>query len=128
VQLLSHVVFPTLPKPDPAILRPILISGALAGFGLLGRRIVRPSLRGISSADDYISNVLVTMFVVLAAGTTMLDTLIVPFALFSALLMLYLPLSKIRHCFFFFYTRILFGSFYGRRGIVPHREYKRPRV
>jgi len=35
---------------------------------------------------------------------------------------LYIPVGKIRHCFFFFYSRILFGLFYGRRGVLPQNK------
>ncbi|MCK7476890.1 MAG: hypothetical protein M0C28_04620 [Candidatus Moduliflexus flocculans] len=38
---------------------------------------------------------------------------------FPVLLFVYIPLGKIRHRFFFFYTRIVFGLHFGRRGALP---------
>ena len=53
----------------------------------------------------------------LAAGT-----LLVAFYLVSAAMLIYLPLGKIRHCLYFFFSRTFFGKFFGRRGVLPHPE------
>ena len=37
----------------------------------------------------------------------------------SIALAVYVPLGKIRHCLFFFPTRYFFGSYFGRRGVLP---------
>jgi len=41
------------------------------------------------------------------------------FFVVAVVMFLYVPLGKIRHCFFFFYARILLGLFYGKRGVWP---------
>ena len=45
------------------------------------------------------------------------------FFLLAIVMILYIPVGKIRHCFFFFYTRILFGLFYGRRDVLPPKTH-----
>jgi hypothetical protein len=40
----------------------------------------------------------------------------------SAITFVYVPLGKIRHCLYFFFSRIFFGKFFGRRGVLPHPE------
>jgi len=102
---------------------PFLIAvspGLLAGVSLLLKRVCVAKLRVISSPDDFVSNALVDLFLLLVI-LDLLDISIRPILLgFSILLFLYIPLGKIRHCFLFFYMRILFGRFYGSRGVLPH--------
>jgi len=110
------------PRPDPRLgnlLRPLVAVGLISGLGLLLRRRFLPSLRAISCVDDYAANILVD----LTLGLVLLDTCAAGLRsillLVSLVLFLYIPLGKIRHCFFFFYSRILFGLFFGRRGVLP---------
>lgn len=84
-------------------------AGALAGLGLLGKRIASPVLRGLSCPDDYVANLLTTAFAALAA--------VAAFA--PAALLLYVPVGKIRHCLLFFPARSNLGRFFGRRGTFP---------
>jgi hypothetical protein len=99
-----------------------VVPGLLAGIGLLFKRVFAAKLRVISSPDDFASNALVDLFLFLV----ILDVLHIPIRSIllgiSILLFLYIPLGKIRHCFFFFYMRMLFGRFYGNRGVLPHRR------
>jgi hypothetical protein len=37
----------------------------------------------------------------------------------AIVLLLYVPLGKIRHCLFFFATRYHTGIYFGRRGTLP---------
>jgi hypothetical protein len=92
----------------------LLAVGLLGGLALLAKRLLKAELRGLSHPDDYVANLLGTAFVALAmTGPT-------GFWLLSAiLLLLYVPLGKLRHCFFFFSTRSSFGAFFGRRGVFP---------
>jgi hypothetical protein len=68
-----------------------------------------------------VSNLLVN--IVLAAALLVTYSFVSQAVLFWTViaLSLYIPLGKIRHCVFFFYTRILFGAFFGRRGVLPNR-------
>ncbi len=112
-----------LPPPGPAaVIRIVLAAGFLCGLGLLAKRIVTPALKGISSADDYISNLLADGLLLLAFLAMVLPWTAPLFFLWSIYLFLYMPFGKIRHCVFFFYTRILFGTFFGRRGVLPRRR------
>jgi len=108
-----------LPAPLVSIFRIIFVIGFLSGIALLLKRIALPVMRKISCPDDFAANVLVNLFVVFALVQTFSERFTHPFCLMAILMFLYLPVGKIRHCFFFFYTRILFGYFYGRRGVVP---------
>jgi len=94
----------------------LALLGALAGCALLAKRIARPHLRGLSNADDFVSNALATGFAALAAGAPATSR-VLPWAL--AALLAYIPLSKIRHCVFFFLSRYHLGAFFGRRGTFP---------
>jgi hypothetical protein len=94
--------------------------GALCGLALLIKRIAYSLLRRLSCPDDYASNLLAT---IMAAMAALYSRGLVTEGVFfgSAMaLFLYMPLGKIRHCAFFFTTRIAFGTFFGRRGVLPH--------
>ncbi len=105
----------------------LLLCGLICGLGLLVKRGVYSHMRYISCPDDFVANTLVDGFMLLA----LLDTLFVGVQVYfwgmAIIMFLYIPMGKIRHCFFFFYSRILFGAFFGRRGVFP-REQKTSRV
>jgi hypothetical protein len=88
-------------------------AGAAAGLGLLAKRLLQPHLRGLSNADDFVSNLLVTLTCTLAAAGSRL----LPWAVTA--LLCYIPLGKLRHCVFFFLSRHHLGAFFGRRGVWP---------
>lgn len=97
----------------------ILVLSFSAGLFILIKRALRKDLRGLSNADDYISNLFVTLFHGLA-GAALLVHALVPFLLiFTGLLMLYIPVGKLRHVVYFFTSRIYLSVFYGRRGVWP---------
>jgi len=98
-----------------------LAFGALGGVSLFAKRLANPTLRGLSCPDDYVSNILATLFVVLALASILLERPWATRSFFvsSIALFAYLPLGKIRHCLFFFCTRCHFGEFFGRRGCMP---------
>jgi len=123
---LGFLLFGLMPPPGPAVvIRIMLAAGLLCGLGLFVRRIITPSLKGISCPDDYAANILVDGLLLLALLATLRAWMVPLFLLWSVYLFLYIPLGKIKHCLFFFYTRILFGSFFGRRGVLPHdRPYE----
>jgi hypothetical protein len=116
--LLWIIILPVRPNPLWAF-RLFLAIGAAAGFALLIKRAAKPHLRRLSCPDDFFANLFVDLFLLLALLHTFYPAL-EPLLLFAAILLFfYIPLGKIRHCFFFFYTRILFGVFFGRRGVFP---------
>ncbi|MBD3415159.1 MAG: hypothetical protein GF421_12120 [Candidatus Aminicenantes bacterium] len=110
-----------LPHLITLILALVMVFALLCGLGLLIKRAVLKHMRAISSPDDYVSNILVDIFLIFSI-LNLLELPLQRLWYFSAILLfLYIPLGKIKHCFFFFYTRFLFGSFFGRRGVYPHR-------
>ncbi|MBI4732862.1 MAG: hypothetical protein HY781_12205 [Chloroflexi bacterium] len=99
------------------------IGSALAFLGFVSR-FVEKSLKAISTPDDYFAVLLVSLF--LASATAMLanPALLPVFYLTSALVFVYMPLGKIRHCLYFAFSRLFFGRFFGRRAVLPHEQQK----
>lgn len=118
-----HLIIPfQISKLLLSLLRVFMASGLLCGSGLLIKRSLLTNMRKISCPDDYVSNILVDLFILTALIETFFP-LIRPFFYVECIIMfLYIPMGKIRHCFFFFYSRLLFGYFFGRRGVFPPRH------
>ena len=60
-------------------------------------------------------------FIFLALLDTLLGGIRPVLNIITIVVLLYVPVGKIRHCFFFFYSRILFGMFFGRRKVLGHK-------
>jgi hypothetical protein len=106
------------------LLRFLFFLGYLGGFTLLFKRIFLPTMRKISCPDDFAANTIVDLFLIFAFVHTYLVRVTPLFYLVAIVMFLYIPVGKIRHCIFFFYARILFGLFYGRRGVLPPKTHK----
>ena len=108
-----------LPSLVLYILSALLLAAALCGLAMLGKRIIKKDLRALSLPDDYISNGLVSLF--LLASSAFLLGKIAPqcYYIISALLFFWLPIGKTRHVLYFFAARYHLGFFYGRRGSWP---------
>jgi hypothetical protein len=91
------------------------------GMGILIKRIVSAKMRNLSSPDDYISNLLVTLFHVLTAMVLVWPATEQTYYLALALLLLYFPIGKLKHAFYFFAARYHLGFFYGWRGTWPQK-------
>jgi hypothetical protein len=98
------------------------LTGLGAVFGAVGLavRILDPNLRRLSTLDDLASVALVSLFLAAAVGALRAPAALPGFYLVTIALLLYAPLSKIRHCLYFAFSRIHFGRFVGRRGVLPH--------
>ncbi|NIM57610.1 MAG: hypothetical protein GTO16_01530 [Candidatus Aminicenantes bacterium] len=107
-----------------SILRLLLILGSMGGLILLLKRILLPHIRRISCPDDFAANIIVDLFLISALVHTYSARVTPLYFMLAMVMFLYIPVGKIRHCFFFFYTRILFGLFYGRRGVLPPKAHK----
>jgi hypothetical protein len=105
------------------ILRLFLITGIICGLGLLFKRIFIPQLRLLSYPDDFFSNILVNFFLIFTLLDTFTLNIRILYFLITIILFIYIPIGKIRHCFFFFCSRALFGVFFGRRGILQKRKF-----
>jgi hypothetical protein len=97
----------------------LALAGGASGLALLGKRLLKPHLRGLSVPDDYVSNLLASVFALLAGAQALAPALASAWLAEAALLLFYAPLGKIRHCLFFFPARRHFGAFFGRRGVLP---------
>jgi hypothetical protein len=106
--------------PGPLWLwRALLAAGLAAGLFLLVKRSVDPALRRLSVPDDYAANGLVDLFLALALASSWTPAAEPGFLAAGILLLLYIPVGKIRHCAYFFYSRALYGAQFGRRGTFP---------
>lgn len=120
--LLTSPWFDQIPSPIRVLFAAITTLGTLAGVGGGVMRIVEYNLRGISTPDDHAAVWLVTLF--LASMTAaLLSTSYVPLMdIVAAVMLVYAPLGKIKHCIYFYFGRLFFGYHIGRRGIVRGLE------
>ncbi len=92
--------------------------GALLGAaGILMRRM-EPNLRALSTFDDLLAVSLVTLFLAACAICLAWPPLLPMAYLVATIMFVYVPLGKIRHCLYFFFSRRFFGAFIGRRGAM----------
>lgn len=101
-------------------LQSLITISLIAGVSVLVKRLLSKEMRSISCLDDYISNILVLLFLLTSVihlhkqGFTAIYYI---YYIAVIILFIYIPAGKIRHCFFFFITRILFGRYFGRRQV-----------
>jgi nitrate reductase gamma subunit len=101
----------------------------LVGVIRLYRRITNPAIRLISTADDYFSLVLMTVYFAVAvwAMPNTYDknewSLILFFAL-TAFFLIYVPFSKIGHYLYYPFTRFFIGRTMGHRGVGQKKHRK----
>ncbi|MCE1164273.1 MAG: hypothetical protein LWX07_02590 [Bacteroidetes bacterium] len=97
----------------------LLTVSAASGLGIFIKRASLKKLRYLSNPDDYVSNLLVTVFQAFTL-IALIDGAFAPYYYIAAgLLFLYLPLGKLKHSIYFFAARYHLGFFYGWRGIWP---------
>jgi hypothetical protein len=121
LQLIAAVFTIYVPPAIMLTLRLLMLMGLMAGLALLVKRLTLAKMRIISSPDDFIANLLVDSFLALSIATSMTSGAEPWLTACATVLLLYIPLGKIRHCVFFFSTRLNFGRLFGRRGVLPHR-------
>ena len=109
----------SLPPLLLLILFCILTIGAILGAAGGIMRIGEHNLRGLSLPDDHFAVWLTTLFIMVAGLAVINDSFVIPMYIISAITLIYVPLGKIRHCLYFFFSRIFFGKFFGRRGVFP---------
>jgi hypothetical protein len=102
-----------------ALVRPLTGSALLAGVYLLVQRIFSPTLRAMSAPDDYLAIVASCGFLALAALRPIGPGDETAFLVYATLLLIYLPLGKLRHVVFFFVARADYGRRLGYRGVYP---------
>ncbi len=96
--------------------------GAILGAAGGVTRMVEHNLRALSALDDHFAVWLVTVWLVLSALAAWSEKFLIVFYVLSAITFAYIPMGKIRHCLYFFFSRTFFGKFFGRRAVFPHAE------
>ncbi len=94
--------------------------GLVSALGLFVKRGTRSYMHAISSADDFLANLLVQLYLLGGCLTAFLPAANAFWRLTAILLLLYVPLGKIYHMLLFFVSRALFGLQFGRRGVLQH--------
>ncbi len=108
------------PEILQVLVRWIGVAGLIMTLSLFIKRNVVNHMRIISNPDDFLSNLLVT-FYLLGAVLTAYDFSWLPLWRLAFLLLLFwIPLGKIFHMILFFVSRLLFGWQFGRRGVIKH--------
>ncbi len=101
--------------------------GAVCGIILFVRRLVSKDLRTFTMPDDFISTGLVTLFALMTMLYMLIPdskAIVTIYYISSILLLLYLPLGKLRHVVYYFAARYHLGFFYGWRNVWPNHENK----
>jgi len=114
LSLFTSIDYPAL----NLVLSIILGLGVISGVAAILLRLFDPRLRAISMPDDYISPILVTLFLVAATLFVWDEPGRTFFYVSTSILCLYLPWSKVRHCVYFFFSRAIFGAMLGHRGFL----------
>jgi hypothetical protein len=112
---------PDAPPIGGLALAPTAGAGLMAGIALLLKRLASADLREISRPDDFAANLALAVFLAATlafwSGALPADAL----GILAAILLLYLPLGKLRHVVFFFLARADYSARLGFRGVFPPR-------
>jgi hypothetical protein len=121
----------TLPIAHKALGRPavitalhwILLTGTALGFIRLTNRLTQRALRAISSADDYLSLVLLTLWMLagLSAVSQQSGVGLLVYYLLATLCLIYMPFSKLSHFVYWPFIRYHMGKHFGHRGVYPRK-------
>ena len=105
------------------------IAGAfLISLYRIGRRILRPLMRLISTPDDYFSLIMLTVWFGLGVCTQAYlmgawgmtsETILIAYLYLTSFFLLYVPFSKISHYLYYPFTRVYIGRALGHRGSYP---------
>jgi hypothetical protein len=98
--------------------------GAIFGFAGIFMRLSGPNERMLSLPDDYFSVFLTSLFITLAFATLLWPAVLPAFYVVTGLIGIYIPISKIRHCVYFFYSKFFFGMSFGHRGVIGQPKGK----
>ena len=94
-------------------------AGTFSGMAMLVKRMADKKLRKLSNPDDYISNLLVTLFQLITGLVLLTGDFYITYMLIAALMFLYMPIGKLKHIIYFFSARYHLGFFYGWRNVWP---------
>jgi len=106
-----------------------LALGAAFAVGIIRpiRRITSPTMRLISTPDDYFSLVLMSSF--FASGVFAVpneyevsEGPLIFFFIMTTFFLIYVPFSKISHYLYYPFTRYFLGKTMGHRGVFPRKR------
>lgn len=100
---------------------------ACCGISLLIKRCVNKNLKVMSNPDDYLSNLFTTLFhIVTILLLCFHDSQWANMLYYTevTLLLLYLPIGKLKHLLYYFSARYHLGFFYGWRNVWPIKKEK----
>lgn len=112
------LAFPALLLHRNTVIISVLSAGLASGLYLLFKRVFNKRLRFMSEPGDYVANVLVDLMQLSVILTIFGIT--TPHVCYAAVcvVLLYLPFGKLKHCYYFFASRLLLGRSYGRKGVM----------
>ncbi|MCF8298395.1 MAG: hypothetical protein K9J13_12685 [Saprospiraceae bacterium] len=117
--LAVHFVGINIPEALSYTIVAILAVSIISIVSIFIKRIVNSKSRAMSNADDYFSNFLIIGFQVISCLVLVMDNLLPLLFIYSSVMLLYIPLGKLKHTVYFFAARIQLGRFYGFRGVWP---------
>jgi len=98
----------------------ILVLSSISGLGILIKRASKSLMRKLSNTDDYLSNLLVDSFQIVTILFLSFGSFNnINYYLVASVLLLYIPLGKLKHMVYFFAARYHLGLFYGIRNTWP---------
>jgi hypothetical protein len=107
-----------MPEPLRFSLAALFAIGAILGLAGFWIRLADPTMRLLSTPDDYFSLALVTLFLASAAISAVNMEFLPAFWAVSGVTLAYAPFGKIKHFIFFVYERVIIGRVFGRRGVL----------
>ena len=112
--------------PDWLVWLGVIVTGfgALFGFAGIFMRLAGPNERALSLPDDYASVFLTSLFIALAFVNLLSPSFLPVFYVVTGIVGAYIPISKIRHCIYFFYSKFFFGKGFGHRGVIGQQKGK----
>jgi len=106
----------------------LIIGALLVSLYRIGRRLLRPLMRLISTPDDYFSLLMLTVWFAIGAATQAYlmgiwgvtnEIFQIAYLYLTSFFLLYVPFSKISHYLYYPFTRIYIGRALGQRGGYP---------
>ena len=82
-------------------------AGALTGLPI---RLTGENERALSLPDDYFAILLVSLFAALTTAAYFVPTIMPVYHIVTAMMFIYIPIGKIRHCVYFFFSKFYFGK------------------
>lgn len=105
----------------------LALAGLIAAGATVVRRVANPTVRTLSTPDDFVAIGLAIVFLTTLAAACFRPTLVWTAAVAASLLLFYVPVGKLRHMVFFFLARADLGSRLGFRGALPSHRAGDPR-